>query len=407
MADPERKTTKSVAKADAKPVETPKAKPKTGRAKATTSKAKPETVHAKPKNQTSSRAKPKNQPKPTKRATNKELQPVGQDLPPRLVPVVEHILHGELDRTFPEVIAEAGLTPEEGILLWRVLGFDDSSAEGVVFNKYDVEAVKAFKRASKTEILTTEDMFEITRAIAQTTSRLADWQITIVSNRLTALGSDAPDGNPSTEDLVKVVDEIKGLRPILERLLIQIWRRQSVDHILRSERAQVKDEAASDVATVAFADMVGFTRISRELTNDQLAKLVERFEQVVTLIAAESGVKLMKTIGDEVLIMSDFPQDVAEFALRLQYFTETTEDFPELRIGVATGTVIPQMGDIFGETVNYASRLTAFAKPSSIYVDEATQEALAGEQRYKFKSTRLRVIQGFNRIPAWELKRAK
>lgn len=326
---------------------------------------------------------------------------------PSMAPVIEHILHGEVDRTFDQVIAEVGLDPEQGLLIWRILGFDDSSADGLVFNKTDVDALKAFKRAVDREMLTLEDMLEMMRAIAQTTSRLADWQITIVGKRLEALGLSEPDKAPTDEELAKVIKTISGLRPILERLLLQVWRRQTVDSVLRSDRANAKPADASDIGTVAFADMVGFTRLSREIEPHELARLVERFEQIVTLIAAETGAKLMKTIGDEVLIMSAFPQDVAEFALKLQEFSESADDFPELRIGIATGPLISQMGDVFGETVNRASRLTAFAKPSSTYVDTETHEALEVDLKYRFKSTRMRAIQGFSRINAWELRRTK
>lgn len=326
---------------------------------------------------------------------------------PSIVPVIEHILHGEVDRTFEQVIAESGLTPEQGLLIWRILGFDDSSADGLVFNKTDVDALKAFKRAVDREMLSLEDMLEIVRAIAQTTSRLADWQNTIVGRHLEEVGLTNPERPLTEEELAEVIKAIRGLRPILERLLVQIWRRQTVDTVMRSSRASTKPSEASDVATVAFADMVGFTRISREIEIDKLARLVERFEQVVTLIAAESGAKLMKTIGDEVLIMSAFPQDVAEFALSLQQFSKNADEFPELRIGIATGPMINQMGDVFGETVNRASRLTAMAKPSSSYVDTETHNALEHHGGYRFKSTRMRAIQGFSRMTAWELRRAK
>lgn len=324
-----------------------------------------------------------------------------------IAPVIEYILHGPVDLTFDEVITEAGLSHEQGLLIWRILGFDDSSADGLMFNQTDVDALKAFKRAVDREMLTLEDMLEMVRAIAQTTSRLADWQATIVGRRLEALGLSNPDKTPTEEELAKVIKSISGLRPILERLLLQIWRRQTVDNVVRSDRANSKPSEASDIGTVAFADMVGFTRLSRELEPHELARLVERFEQIVTLIAAETGAKLMKTIGDEVLIMSAFPQDVAEFALSLQQFTENADEFPELRIGIATGPMINQMGDVFGETVNRASRLTAMAKPSSSYIDTETHEALEVDNRYRFKSTRMRAIQGLSRMTAWELRRAK
>lgn len=339
----------------------------------------------------------------TKNESRKKTAPPGFDS--KLDPVIEHVLHGKPDRTYEQVIAEAGLSREQGSLLWRVLGFNDSSAAGVMFNEHDVKALKAFKRAGDRELLTIEDMYEVIRAMARTTSRLADWQISIIGDRLQDTGISSQNPDMTHAEVEGVVEQISGLRPIFERLLIQVWRRQLVDHVLRASRISEEQIEVGDTATVAFADMVGFTRIARELETVKLARLIESFEQIVTLIAAETGVKLVKTIGDEVLIMSVFPVEVAEFALRLQEFSENADDFPELRIGIATGSVISQMGDIFGETVNHASRLTAFAKPSAIYVDAETQTALETNEKYQFKSTRMRAIQGFNLMSAWELKR--
>ena len=55
------------------------------------------------------------------------------------------------------------------------------------------------------------------------------------------------------------------------------------------------------------------------------------------------------------------------------------EAVPDLRVGLATGLVIARMGDVFGTTVNLASRLTSLARPASALVDVATAEDLAGD----------------------------
>ena len=56
---------------------------------------------------------------------------------------------------------------------------------------------------------------------------------------------------------------------------------------------------------------------------------------------------------------------------------------PQMRIGLATGTVLNRMGDVFGTTVNRASRMTAIARPGTTVVDSATSEALHGASAYE------------------------
>ena len=70
----------------------------------------------------------------------------------------------------------------------------------------------------------------------------------------------------------------------------------------------------------------------------------------------------------------------AEASLRLLTEHQADETIPRVRIGLATGVVVTRRGDVFGTTVNLASRLTAVARPDSVLVDGVTADAL-GDSR--------------------------
>jgi len=80
---------------------------------------------------------------------------------------------------------------------------------------------------------------------------------------------------------------------------------------------------------------------------------------------------------------------------------------PPLRVGVATGSVIAREGDLFGPTVNLASRLVGVARPDSILVDPTTYDALADDDRFDLKPTPLRHLKGFGRVRPFRLRAAK
>ena len=76
---------------------------------------------------------------------------------------------------------------------------------------------------------------------------------------------------------------------------------------------------------------------------------------------------------------------------------------PKMRIGLATGPVLLRMGDVFGTTVNRASRLTAMAKPGSTYVDSATLDELEHLEQFSFRAFALDPARGFRLLRAWSM----
>ncbi|MCV5707454.1 hypothetical protein OFN27_30265, partial [Escherichia coli] len=73
-----------------------------------------------------------------------------------------------------------------------------------------------------------------------------------------------------------------------------------------------------------------------------------------------------------------------EAALTLVEKTSGDEDFPRLRVGLATGMAVSRTGDWFGGAVNLASRVTGAARPGSVLVSESTREAIGDDERFSF-----------------------
>lgn len=321
--------------------------------------------------------------------------------------IQQMLLGGPLKHTREEVARDAGVPLESARVLWRSMGYADVG-EAVAFTDEDVTALHRMLNLIEVGKLDPETANDLVRGLGQTTARLADWQMNTLAGHLERQGTiDLADGL-AARTLDAFGDEIEKLMPDLEELLVYVWRRAVSMAVTRAAAVGGASPSGSEsgVLSVGFADMVGYTRLSRRLPEDQLARLVQRFEAVSSDIVAAAGGRLVKSVGDEVLFVAAAADEAAEIAVRLHENHAQDDSVPEMRIGVATGQVVSRMGDVFGTTVNLASRLTALAKPGATLVDAETKALLDPVGRFSLRSQRGRPVRGFGVVRPFVLTRA-
>ena len=308
--------------------------------------------------------------------------------------LVELILGAPRTLRRADVAAGAGVPLDEARRLWRAMGFADVG-DAVSFTDGDLDALRRLEGLVQRGPLDRDAAVEVTRALGQTTSRLADWQVDTVARVLLERGVIDPADPIRPESARALREQLEALLPELEQLLVHAWRRQLAASFERSlAGAEPGGDAETGRLTVGFVDQVGFTGLSRRLEEAELAALVERFETRSADVVVSCGGRVIKTLGDEVLFVASDPAAAAEAALRLLAEYERDDDVPRLRIGLATGVVVTRRGDIFGTTVNLASRLTAIARPESVIVDAATAAALATDDRFSLRQLPARAVRG-------------
>ena len=84
----------------------------------------------------------------------------------------------------------------------------------------------------------------------------------------------------------------------------------------------------------------------------------------------------------------------------------TNDQLPQLRVGMAFGQVLTRLGDVYGPTVNLASRLTSLARPGAVLVDKELAQALRGEPRFRLHSRRPASVRGYHHLRSWSLRPA-
>jgi adenylate cyclase len=111
-------------------------------------------------------------------------------------------------------------------------------------------------------------------------------------------------------------------------------------------------------------------------------------------------------VGDEVLFVCSPGANAAAIALEIPRALKEDAMLPPVRVGMATGPVVGRLGDVFGTTVNRASRLTAVAQPGTVLVDVATVHSLAGVTGVEVRQLRGRSLRGIGHVVPWLLRSA-
>jgi adenylate cyclase len=314
-----------------------------------------------------------------------------------LATLERELLGGERRYTRADVARLAGVDLELARTLWRALGFADVGDDNVAFTDRDVEALRTVHRLVELGIIDDKTQVAVTRAMGQSLSRLAEWQVGTITSALSGHGElTAEDATATATRLV----------PVMESLIGYVWRRHlaaNAGRVLASGPA----ELVAGSNAVGFADLVGFTWLTRQVSEVELEALVDQFEAVAFDAVAEHGGHVIKTVGDEVMFTANEPAVGAEIATTLADRVAAVDALPDVRVGVAYGTVVSRLGDVYGEPVNIASRLTSIARPGTILVDRELARALDDDARWRLRRVRPRPVRGYALLQAFRLRRAE
>ncbi|WP_430334476.1 adenylate/guanylate cyclase domain-containing protein [Rhodococcus sp. ACT016] len=330
---------------------------------------------------------------------------------------VEQTLLGGPRRYTREQVADlAGVPLERAQRLWVSMGFAiDADPDAVMFTDGDAAALRALVSFVDGGALAADAAVAATRALGQSMSRLAEWQVAVLNAHLADelaaahSGSDAMDRDAMDEESLRaaVGTLTSQLLPTVEALQSYVWRRHLAAATAR-RAGSVGEDTAHRTLAVGFADMVGYTSLTRRIRVDELSSLLEEFESRTTAVIAQGGGWVIKNVGDEVMFAAEHAADAARIALALQDTTRTDPGLPDLRVGLALGPVLVRFGDLFGAVVNIAARLTTAARPGTVLVDADLAAALRKETArdggMELRSLRPLRVRGYNRLRAFVLR---
>ncbi|MEV4900658.1 adenylate/guanylate cyclase domain-containing protein [Citricoccus sp. NPDC055426] len=318
----------------------------------------------------------------------------------------KELLGGSRTMTRRDMASELGVSLVSARKLWRALGFPNVKDEARAFTQLDTDAIGTMIDLVRRGILNEETAISLTRSIGQMTDRMVVWQIeALVENKI----SEGMTDPQARREVVRMLPEI--IEP-LEEVMAYSYRRQLNSALQRLTvrveaglaasavgRDGSEDDAPLPLArAVGFADMVSYTSLSRRMNERTLAQMVQRFESKCAEIISIGGGRLVKTIGDEVMFNAETPEAGAQIGLALARAMSEDQVLPSSRVSVVWGRVLSRLGDIYGPTVNLASRLTSLADPGTVLVDAMTAMALEGDERFVLVPQPPQMVRGFGEI---------
>ncbi|WNG86209.1 adenylate/guanylate cyclase domain-containing protein [Mycobacterium sp. ITM-2016-00317] len=279
---------------------------------------------------------------------------------------------------------------------------DDPDSE--VFLRADAEAAK-FTRDFLDAGIDPDELVQITRLLGDGLARAAEAMRSAALAAVIRPGATELDVAKASEALVGNIAPLLGPM-IQEVLLLQLRHAIETEAVTATERAEGQHLPGARLVTIGFADLVGFTRLGEAVPPEELEQLSQRLADMTREFSLPP-VRFVKTIGDEVMLVSPEPAALLEAMLRLIEETEDDDAFPRLRAGVATGMAVGRAGDWFGSPVNLAARMTGAARPGSVLVAESTRDAIGEDDRFTWSFAGAKRLKGIKSdVKAFRIRRA-
>jgi adenylate cyclase len=152
-----------------------------------------------------------------------------------------------------------------------------------------------------------------------------------------------------------------------------------------------EQRAQRRLAAILAADVVGYSRLMQQDEPGTLATLKSRRSEILQPVVSRHRGRIVKLMGDGVLVEFASAVDAVECSVRLQEAMDTANaGLPEhgrivLRVGINLGDVIVEGSDIFGDGVNVAARLEALAEPGGVYISGSIYDQVKGRSKLAFE----------------------
>lgn len=291
--------------------------------------------------------------------------------------------------TTAEVGQQAGVDDATARALMRAAGIVER-CEGTAFRESHAEFVRAF--AAGQEMFGRDIILQFVRVLGSAASTIAEAAVglflTSVSPRLRESG----------------VDDIERVRQSAEAVQSFMFVPTAMQVLLRDHfvtavrRLGLLDvaEGGETSAVIAFVDLVGSTAFAHDASTPQLVDALVAFEGAALDAALVHDVRIVKHIGDEVMLVGRTASDVAGAVCRIMRFVVGQPAWRGARAGLAAGYAVTRDGDYFGPVVNTAARLAAVALANEVLVNDAAASALEGEG-FSLDDAGEKLLRGFDR----------
>ncbi len=309
---------------------------------------------------------------------------------------IENLLKGAEGRyTMREVARETRLQASMIERILSALGLAELTVEPM--SDEDVEVLKYV--ATMLEVgLPPVAFLQLARVYAQAIAQIADAEVRLVHlyvhEPLMRAGIPSAEIGEEMEEMVREL--IPFVAPLLsyvhDRLLGHFIEQDLIGHMEAELGEEISKQGRLRVA-IAFADLSGYARLTVERGDEVAVQTVERFLEAVSH-NLPADARVIKTLGDEVMIIGTDPAALTGWAVGLQ--SEVAREEPAPRIGIHYGEVLYRDGDYYGREVNQAARVVARASGGEVLVTRPVADTAAGINGLEFRRIGEVSLKGFS-----------
>ena len=299
---------------------------------------------------------------------------------------------GAATYTLEQAARDTGLEPALVERIFTTLGWSPAQAQSI--SEEDLQLLR-YVSAVLSAGLPLVAMLQLVRVYGQAMAQVADAEVRLfhlyVHEPLMRSGA---NGIETAEEMLALTRELLPLSsPVMDqvhqRYLQHFVEQDVVGHMESDLDGEAIDLGRMRVA-IAFADLAGYTRLTEEEGELQAVDAVERFVEAVEITLPEEA-RVIKTIGDEVMIVGSDPATLTDWAVGFQ---RLQSERPLPRIGIHYGDALYRDGDYYGRDVNIASRVAARSAGGEVLVTRPVVES--AESHLVFERIGEVRLKGFN-----------
>jgi adenylate cyclase len=288
-----------------------------------------------------------------------------------------------LDRSYEQLAAERGVPLSFVQAFHQSLGFappepGDRAGED---DATMLEVARLFRGAGAPD----DAMLRLLAVYADSLRRIAkaeaDYYEVNIERRLRAEGSDE---RQLIEIGTQLGDRVIGL---LERVLLMVYRRRrehvwtehAINHVEEALEGSGLEKRVAQPPAICFVDLTGYTRLTEERGDEAAAQVAGRLFALVNDISRRRGGRPVRWLGDGGMFYFREPGAAVVAGLDLVERGPAV-DLPPAHVGIHTGPVISQDGDVYGMTVNLAARISSYANAGQVVVSQETAQRSGDRQ---------------------------
>ena len=280
-----------------------------------------------------------------------------------------------LDRSYRRLADERGMPLAFLQAVHQVLGFappepDDRAGED---DLAVLEVAELFRGAGVGDDATLRLLAVYADSLRRITKAEAEFYEANVERRMRASGLDERQlielGSALGHRVAGLLEDMLVL--VYRRHKEHVWIEHAINHVEEALEGSGVEERPPRPPSICFVDLTGYTQLTEEHGDELAARVAGRLATLVNDISRSRGGRPVRWLGDGG--MFHFPEPGPAVTASLDMVERApAADLPAAHVGIHTGPVVFQDGDVYGRTVNLAARISSYAKAGQVVVSEDT-----------------------------------